>query len=1244
MKTLSKLLLCILLFSACVDPVSEGERTCPCAEGWTCCAEVNLCVADVTQCERLRPPPPTAPSAPRQVAVTAKVRAAELAWFEPAKDGGSAVTAYHVTVDPAEEGQQVTVDGRTARVMGLRAGATYRFTVAARNDVGQGPAETSDAVKLPDVPEAPVALVVERGDAQARVSWQRPPSDGGVGITGYVVTAHPRGVSVEADVAGLSAVVTGLTNGEATTFTVRALNEVGPGPESEPSAPVTPARRPEAPASVSASPRVRSMSVSWQAPADTGGLPVASYVVTATPGGASQQIDGAITSATFNGLENDTSYAFTVIARNELGDSPPAGTAYVRTPTLPGAPQVTDASADVRALTVRWRPPTFDGREPLTGYTVTAQPSGVSVDVGADAREATLEGVPSSKAQSLTVTARNGVGQGPAASLATPVRARPAPVEVTKVEVPSLEGGCGSVSYEMRQVDGERVDVVVEVDGDADGIFTRATQMGTLAYGGLMALDTFAGGFTYTFHWNRARDIPGAAAEARVRVTAAVPGTPPSSRTVTVALPAVTRPCEVDFDSAPVQVVPEEPSWTAYDITPGDFDRDGRLDLAVLHDAGQGTSILYGRGNGRLSRMVPLRTSLTGRALSAGDLNQDGWLDLVTLDSSWTSLNVALGSSFGFSQAPVTTSLSNESNYEPDAPLLRDLDGDGAPEVMVSANRVLYVLRHTGGGALTVASKQFFTPDGPVVGGDFDQDGREDLIVVGIYLEAYFGNGLLSFTPVYVGDLADVTASVTAAASADFNGDGYPDLAAFVRESGKLSVVVSLNDGGGRFGPASVLAQHTSVGWETMTRLITGDWDGNGTQDLAYVYPGLDHVSLLHGRGDGTFERQELPCARYQQRIVAGDFDSSGKPDLAVLSFARSVRVLRDPQAPLSIPTAADVFLTADFDGDGWDDVATASATGTDVQVQLTRSTGELVPRGPFPVPESPRALLAGRFDAGPTMDLLVLTAQSGSLRRTLTLLRGNGDGTFGAGEDLAPGLSPTAMAAGDIDGDGDLDVAITDARVEDGTTFYEVHLLRGEGNGTFTPGPVLVSHTSPSTLALGDLNKDGRADLVVLRSLYPAFELGFFQGRADGTLSRVREQTASNCWASQLRIQDLNKDGLADVAVSCSGVSGGILPLLNSGQFQLYVPAYTPQAASATSFVMRDVDGDGWQDVVYASPETESVCVLPSGGYGYFGAPSCFGGAAFMHSVALLDVEHDGTPELLVGGYLRRSLLLRQR
>lgn len=1245
------LLLGALLFSGCINPVSEGERPCPCTDGWTCCPDANVCVADASRCEQLRPPKPpepTAPSAPRQVSAMTDPGTVRLAWFEPAQNGGSTITGYDVGVEPHDEGIQVQVDGTSAVVTGLRAGGTYRFTITARNAVGASPVAGVDSVSLPDVPTAPESLAVERGDRQVRVTWNTPTSDGGRSVLHYVVTAHPSGASVATDGPVLTTTVNGLTNGVASTFTVNAVNAVGASPASTESASVVPAARPGAPASVNATPGVRAVSVSWQPPEDTGGLPVSGYLVTASPGGATQQVDGAASEATFTDLQNDTAYTFTVAARNDVGQGPESSTASARTHAPPSAPVSVQAEPGVRALTVTWEPPASDGRSSLTGYTVVAHPSGARIEVGANQHGAVLEDVPSTKAQTISVVARNAVGDSPAATAGAPVKAQPTPVEVTRLDTPSAVRGCQPVTYTLRQVDRERADVLVEFDATGNGSFTRATQAADAHYeraSGQVALLTSEHGTAHTFRWNRPKDVSSAAPEARIRITATVPGAPPTTRTHAVALSAPEMRCEVDLDSSLIQLMSQPVSGKTYGTALGDFNQDGKPDVAVLLDANPEVRMLRGLGNGGLEfQNAQPDMLMRGKHLVAVDIDQDGLLDLLAADAAaGPGVEVRRGQGNGFFDARVHSAIpstySNDHTYDLTPPVVRDLDGDGTPEVVLSLPTRLVIMRHTGGAQLTVAyagPKTHHQAQSAVVTGDFDNDKRQDVVVIGGAIQAFYGRGHFTFTSENLGWLEGNVAFATAA---DFNDDGHLDIAALVVGRNESAIHLLQGDGTGRFGAPVRLHHHTWTSFGAQSHLISGDFDGDGRQDLAYTHADESTVTLFQGRGDGTFEPRTLPAGRYPSRLVAGDFDGSGKPDLAVLSgMERTVRVLRDLEVPAQMDIGSS-FVTADFDGDGQDDIA--SRRGDSVQVHLTRAEGGLVMRGPSPLPAVTGTLLAGRFDAGPTMDLLALTRQQSlpPFQQSLVLLRGNGDGTFRPGEALSLGedisnWGTQQLVTGDVDGDGDLDIILDVSRREGGFDVVDLRVLRNEGDGTFVNGGVIASYSSNNLLFASDLNQDGRADLVVLRGIYPTFEVIIYEGRADGTMVKRSDftPTIASCSPGGIVAEDLTGDGLADLAVACTDSAGGVVPIINSGNFTFYSNGLARVGANGANLAARDLDGDGFPELLVTAPQQQAVCVLPSWGYGAFGIASCFGTLHTSHRVALVDVDHDGVPEVLTG------------
>jgi RHS repeat-associated protein len=172
------------------------------------------------------------PQSPSTVTASSGVNQATVSWTPPTITGGVPLTGYTVTSSP--DGVTGTTGGSATSMTlsGLRPGVTYTFGVVAANQVGVSASVTSNPTTTPTVPGTPTAVSATAGSSQATVTWTAP-SDGGSPITGYTVTPYiASSAQTPVSVGGstTTAVVTGLTNGTAYTFTVTASNAVGAGP------------------------------------------------------------------------------------------------------------------------------------------------------------------------------------------------------------------------------------------------------------------------------------------------------------------------------------------------------------------------------------------------------------------------------------------------------------------------------------------------------------------------------------------------------------------------------------------------------------------------------------------------------------------------------------------------------------------------------------------------------------------------------------------------------------------------------------------------------------------------------------------------------------------------------------------------------------------------------------------------------------------------------------------------------
>jgi titin len=368
-------------------------------------------------------------SAPTGLTPTFGNGAVSLSWTAPGSNGGSAITDYAVEYKtPAAATWSTFADGTStttsATVTGLTNGTAYLFRVAAINSVGIG-TYSNEVTETPRaVPSAPTGLAGVPGNVQVALTWTAPAANGSA-ITDYMVefktvAAATWSTFADGTSTATSATVTGLTNGTAYLFRVKAVNAVGASVESAEAGPITPRTVPGIPTGFVVTPQNSQVALSWAAPTSDGGAPITDYVVQfKTPAAATWSTfdDGtsAGTSATVTGLTNGTAYLFRVAAVNVAGTGIAVESAAVTPRTTPGSVTNLQATGASGRIDVNWTAPTSNGGAPITDYVIsvsTSPTSGFAIfkDGVSTATSATITGLTNGTTYYVRVRARNAAG------------------------------------------------------------------------------------------------------------------------------------------------------------------------------------------------------------------------------------------------------------------------------------------------------------------------------------------------------------------------------------------------------------------------------------------------------------------------------------------------------------------------------------------------------------------------------------------------------------------------------------------------------------------------------------------------------------------------------------------------------------------------------------------------------------------------------------------------------------------
>jgi hypothetical protein len=327
--------------------------------------------------------------------------------------------------------------------------------------------------------------------------------------------------------------------------------------------------------------------------------------------------------------------------------------------------------------------------------------------------------------------------------------------------------------------------------------------------------------------------------------------------------------------------------------------------------------------------------------------------------------------------------------------------------------------------------------------------------------------------------------------------------------------------------------------------------------------------------------------------VAAGDFNRDGKPDLAVADFEARVTIFLGngmgsfarAGGGAAGQDASNPLVGGDFNDDGKLDLAVGVSTlmppSRYVTIHLGTGTGFFSSSNSFAVGVSPESigLAAGDFNGDGKLDLVVTNGNSGNV----SVFLGTGTGTFGAATNFAVGVAPRSVAVADFNGDGKLDLAVANAGSNN------VSILLGTGTGSFAAATNFAVGTGPNTVAVADFNRDGKQDLALANG--SSNSVSILLGNGIGTFgSAVDFPVGSN--PLSVVVGDFNGDGKLDLAVANAG-SDNVSILLGTGAGSFVSPANFAMGDSPVSLAVGDFNGDGKLDMVTSNFASRDVSIL---------------------------------------------------
>ena len=726
----------------------------------------------------------------------------------------------------------------------------------------------------------------------------------------------------------------------------------------------------------------------------------------------------------------------------------------------------------------------------------------------------------------------------------------------------------------------------------------------------------------------------------------------------------------------------------AYKSVIGDFNNDGKQDVATTCSSSNLISIQLGDGNGGVSATTSVSAGTSPEFIVTGDFNNDGKLDLACTNFNSPNIIICLGNGIGGFTSIASLVLSGGCS----GIATGDFNKDGNLDLAVSnlTTNTVFIRLGNGTGFFSGSTEiNVGTYPRVITVSDFNNDGNQDFAVTNYSsgtVSVRLGNGLGGFS-----GTTNLTGSTSAygLASADINNDGNQDL--LFTNYGAANVFVELGNGTGNF----IAQPAVSVG-SSPSAICIADFNGDGFQDFVTANQNTFTSSLRFGNGTGAFTSNantSIAVTFAVGTVLAGDFNNDGKFDLVTVNSGGTISILKNldkgiqlsgkginiPDGNLSYSTtnntdfgitvaglsryltytivnnaaAATVINNISFTGVNPSEFSIAGIT-----FPLTIPPGGNIIFNIFFNPISiglKNAIVNVNYNFCQSANYTFSVQGTGININygnysdvTLTLgenksvipivVPQNSGGLFISTSSKFTGLLTIDPLTGRVNITNAKPAGVYTVAITSNTQIHAFTLTVLNPNcspGTFSIPNSISNSASPYASAVGDFNNDGKQDLAIAVSSSIKINLGNGLG-GFSVASSVTVGTQPN----SIAVSDFNDDGIQDLAVS-NFFSTNVSICKGNGTGGYTVTSSISTSSSSTCVIVGDFNNDTKNDLAIAVLYNNTVLIRLGDGAGGFTAAATISSGT-PQNIAVGDFNNDGKQDLAITNYSSNTVSIK--